>query len=134
MAKGSIMLQLEVLQRFFHVTTAPSIDAVAIDFLDGGTGTTTVREIATQKTGFFYVGNGRRRQVLQLSTSSAFTELSLRSPGELTSLQAPSHVPSPPFKGAQIVLLRVRDFGFDAGDQEFDLERHVGAHAYLDEV
>jgi hypothetical protein len=136
MARGTIMLQLAVEQVASPaVTSAPEIWAVAVDNLDGDT--TTVREIATEKIGFFH-GNGHVSPALDISGTSALTDLFLAFEGArrpLTVLHAPSHVPSPPFEGARIVILRVRDFGFSIPSPgTFVWGRLVGSHAYLDEV
>jgi hypothetical protein len=133
MAKGKIMLQLGVEQVLSPaVTSAPEIWALAVDTLDGDT--TTVREIATEKIGFFH-GNGNVSPALDISSASALTELFLAFRDRLTVLHAPSHVSSPPFDGARIVILRVRDFGFTIPSPgNFVWGRRAGSHAYLDEV
>ena len=136
MAKGKMMLQLAVEQVFATaVLSAPEIWAVAIDFLDGDT--VTVREIATEKIGFFQ-GNGHTSPALAISSASGLTDLFLAFPDlrrPLTVLHAPSHVDSPPIAGARIVLLRVRDFGFAIqSPAAFIWGRRSGSHAYLDEV
>jgi hypothetical protein len=134
MAKGSIMLQLEVTQFLSpEVTFAPEIWTVVLDSLDGDS--TTVREIATEKIGVFS-GSEDISPALDLSSASAFTDLwlvfpDLRRPPKI--FYAPSHVPSPQFDGARLVLLRVRDFGY-VSSAEFVLSRAVAAHAYVDEV
>jgi hypothetical protein len=130
------MLQLGVEQILSpQVVDAPEIWAVAVDNLDGGR--TTVREIATEKIGFFH-GNGHVSAALDISSASARTELFLAFPDlrrPLTVLHAPSHVPSPPIDGARIVILRVRDFGFSIPSPgKFVWGRLAGSHAYLDEV
>jgi hypothetical protein len=139
MAKGSIMLQIAVEQTLSPaVSDAPEIWAVALDNLDGGS--TTVREIATEKNQFFF-GMAPSEYFfgpLDFSSESALTDLWLVFP-ELrrppTILHAPSHVSSPPIDGARIVILRVRDFGFRFDSPgTFVLGRRVGSHAYLDEV
>jgi hypothetical protein len=136
MARGPIMLQLAVEQVLSAaVSSAPEIWAVAVDTLDGGT--TTVREIATEKVGFFH-GNGHVSPALDIASGSASTDLFLAFEGArrpLAILHAPSHVPSPPFENARIAILRVRDFGFSIQPPAtFSWGRLVGSHAYLDEV
>ena len=133
MAKGKMMLQLAVEQVLgADVVSAPEIWAVAIDFLDGDT--VTVRELATEKIGLFS-GNGHLSPALAISSASGLTDLFLAFPDRLTVLHAPSHVDSPPITGAQIVLLRVRDFGAAADPPAaFIWGRRSGSHAYLDEV
>jgi len=139
MAKGSIMLQIAVEQILSpFVSSAPEIWAVALDGLDGGS--TTVREIATEKNQLFYgwEDSGHEFGPIDFSSASALTDLwliypDLRRPP--TILHAPSHVPAPPLNGARIVILRVRDFGFAVGSPgKFIWGRRIGSHAYLDEV
>jgi hypothetical protein len=132
------MLQLEIEQiSSGAVSDMPEIVLAAFDFLDGGQ--TTVREVASEKSLSFYAWGGNQIQygALTLSSNSVATDLWLifptRQPAAI--LHAPSHVPSPPFSGAVIALLRVRDFGFSVSSPgQFAYGRRIGSHAYLDEV
>ncbi|MDD5577736.1 MAG: hypothetical protein PHY16_00480 [Methylobacter sp.] len=139
MAKGSIMLQIEVEQIIqAEVSDAPSILVLALDDLDGDR--TTVREIATEKNQFFYgrdIEGASGFAWLDFSSESAFTQMILVGGGNPpVILHAPSHVSSPPLNGYTIAVLRIQDFGFSSpsGDFRFVLGRRVGSHAYLDEV
>jgi hypothetical protein len=141
MAKGNLMLQIAVEQILSPaVSYAPEIWAVALDSLDGDR--TTVREIATEKSQFFYGENTDTAEFGPLEFSAtAITDLwlgfpDLRRPPKI--LHAPSHVASPPIDGARVVILRVRDFGFGfttpGATVEFMVGRRIGSHAYLEEV
>jgi hypothetical protein len=139
MAKGPIMLQIEVEQVFSApVTTLPEVWSVALDSLDGNTA--IVREVASEKSQGIYVFATSSDAVSGdfEMTSSVMTDVwlvsnDLRRPPRI--FHAPSHVPSPPTTGARIVLLRVRDFGFGVGSPGvFSTIRRVGSHAYVDEV
>jgi len=139
MAKGQIMLQIEVEQHFSApVTDLPEVWSVALDFLDGDKA--TVRELASEKSQGVYVFATDEHHVSGdfEMTSSVMTDLwlvfnDLRRPPSI--FHAPSHVLSPPATGARIVLLRVRDFGFSVDSPGvFSTLRRVGSHAYVDEV
>ena len=139
MAKGPIMLQIEVEQVFSApVTTLPEVWSVALDSLDGNTA--IVREVASEKSQGIYVFATSSDAVSGdfEMTSSVMTDVwlvsnDLRRPPRI--FHAPSHVPAPPTTGARIVLLRVRDFGFGVGSPGvFSTIRRVGSHAYVDEV
>lgn len=134
MAKGSLMLQLEVIQISAPGVSVPEVWAVAVDSLDGDT--TTVREIAAERIGVFQGENLWATQ--EHSIETAFTELFLvfsRAESPLKVFYAPSHVPSPPFAGAGLVILRVRDFGYEVESPgRLSVGRVIGAHAYLDET
>jgi hypothetical protein len=139
MAKGRLMLQIEVEQSFgAPVTDLPGIWAVALDWLDGDR--TVVREIATEKSQAMYLWateSGYESGEFALS-DNALSDLwlvfpDLRKPPKI--LHAPSHVPSPPFDGARLVLLRVRDYGFGVDSPGlFSTVRWVSSHAYVDET
>jgi hypothetical protein len=139
MAKGQIMLQIEVEQHFSApVTNLPEVWSGALDFLDGNKA--TVRELASEKSQGVYVFATDEEHVSGdfEMTSSVMTDLwlvfnDLRRPPRI--FHAPSHVLSPPTTGARIVLLRVRDFGFSVDSPGvFSTLRRVGSHAYVDEV
>jgi hypothetical protein len=139
MAKGPIMLQIEVEQIFSApVTTLPEVWSVALDSLDGNTA--IVREVASEKSQGIYVFATSSDAVSGdfEMTSSVMTDVwlvsnDLRRPPRV--FHAPSHVPSPPTVGARIVLLRVRDFQFGVDSPGvFSTLRRVGSHTYVDEV
>ena len=139
MAKGPIMLQIEVEQIFSApVTTLPEVWSVALESLDGNKA--TVREIASEKSQGLYLFATSSDYVSGdfEMTSSVMTDVwlvfnDLRRPPRI--FHAPSHVPSPPTVGARIVLLRVRDFQFGVDSPGvFSTLRRVGSHAYVDEV
>jgi hypothetical protein len=138
MAKGRIMLQIAVEQILAApVTHLPEIWSVAVETLDGDR--TIVREIATEKSQGIYIWTSDSDSVpgeFEMG-SGALSDLWLvfgdrRSP---TILHAPSHVRSPPVNGAQLVLLRVRDWSFGISSPGlFSTVRRVSSHAYVDEV
>lgn len=138
MAKGSMMLQIAVEQLLSPaVSHAPEIWAVALDSLDGDR--TIVREIATEKSHQFYGWADESHEFGELHfTTNALTDLwlafpDLRRPPAI--LHAPSHVSSPAIDSARLVLLRIRDFGYNFDPPaKFVLGRRVGSHAYLDET
>jgi hypothetical protein len=139
MAKGSLMLQIEVEQIFSGpVTSLPEVWTVAIEYLDGG-GRTVVREIATEKSQAMYLwatSSGYEAGQFALS-DNALSDLWVvfgdRRPPKI--LHAPSHVPSPAMDDAVLVLLRVRDYGFSVGSPGvFSTVRRVSSHAYVDET
>ena len=133
MAKGSIMLQLEVTEVFNtpEVTSVPQLFALVFDILDGDT--TTIREIAVEKLGAMFANVGWGD-----ITDNGFAQLFLVFADRnrpLKTFYAPSHVSSPPFEGAGMAILQVRDFGFTVNPgAEVSFGRHYGAHAYLDET
>jgi hypothetical protein len=49
-------------------------------------------------------------------------------------LLAPSHVPSPPIKGAGLAILEVIDSGYTSAQTNLQVARQLGAHAYFDEA
>jgi len=139
MAKGQIMLQIEVEQHFgAPVTDLPEVWSVALDFLDGNKA--TVRELASEKSqGVYIFATDEEHASGDFEmTSSVMTDLwlvfnDLRRPPRI--FHAPSHVVSPSTTGARIVLLRVRDFGFSVDSPGvLSTIRRVGSHAYVDEV
>ena len=140
MAKGSLMLQIEVEQIFGGpVATLPEVWTVAIEYLDGD-GSTVVREIATERVQAMYLwatSSGYEAGQFSLSdnaVSDLWVVFGDRRPPKI--LHAPSHVPSPPIDGAVLVLLRVRDYGFSVElSGVFSTVRpEVSSHAYVDEV
>ena len=138
MAKGRFMLQIEVEQHFgAPVTSLPEIWAVVLEGLDGDR--TIVREIATEKSQAMYLwatSSGYEAGQFSLSDgvlSDLWLAFSGREPVKI--LHAPSHVQSPPFDGARLVLLRVRDYGFTVSSPGvFSTRRLVSSHAYVDET
>jgi hypothetical protein len=133
MARGSIMLQLEVEQIFSHtVTRIPVLSREVFDFLDGDRA--TVRELAVEKVqalGILNLGSN----FFESSAGNAFAKLQLaggrRNP---ETLYAPSHVNSPQFVGNLLAILWVRDWGATADRSAINLVRAIAAHAYIDEV
>lgn len=139
MAKGPIMLQIEVEQIFSApVTTLPEVWSVALESLDGNKA--IVREIASEKSqGIYLFATSSDFAAGDFEmTSSVMTDVwlvfnDLRRPPRI--FHAPSHVSSPPTVGARIVLLRVRDFHFGVDSPGvFSTIRRIGSHAYVDEV
>jgi hypothetical protein len=134
MAKGSIMIQMEVIDSFGpDVTSFPVLFAHAFDTLDGNT--TTVREISAERTGGIIFN--KHTGSLDLS-DNAYAKLYLVFAEQRRPLQAfyaPSHVPSPPIKGAGMAILEVKEPGYEiAAGGSIALTRAIGAHAYIDEV
>ena len=131
MAKGSIMLQVDVLQEIDEpVTSIPPITVRVFDFLSFGK--TTVREITAEKTGGIITGAA--------GTTIGFSgiphaELILfLEGGEEVSFLAPSHVSSPQF-AAGAAILELKDTGVTAiDDTNLLVSRRIGGHAYLDEI
>jgi hypothetical protein len=139
MAKGQIMLQIEVEQVFgAAVTDLPEVWSVALENLDGNKA--IVRELASEKSQGVYIFTTDEHHMSGdfEMTSSVMTDLwlvfnDLRRPPRI--FHAPSHVSSPPTIGARIVLLRIRDFHFSVDSPGvFSTVRRVGSHAYVDEV
>ena len=137
-AKGRFMLQIAVEQHFSApVTDLPEVWAVVLEGLDGDR--TIVREIATQKSQAIYLfatSSGHEAGQFSLSDnahSDLWLAFSGRQPVKI--LHAPSHVQSPTFDGARLVLLRVRDYGFHVESPGvFSTLRLVSSHAYVDET
>jgi hypothetical protein len=134
MARGRIMLQLEVTQYLGEgVAVAPEVEALVFDSLDGGV--STVREIAFQKLAF--LGRGSNVRLTQTTLDRALTQVylvSARGETPLTVLYGPSVVPSPPVSGPELVILRVFDIGFSVPPPpEIFVGRLIQAHAYVDE-
>lgn len=130
MAKGSLMLQLQVTEVFdIDVTNIPPLFALVLDTLDGDK--TTVREISVEKIGGVLSNTGWGDL-----TDNASTQLYLAFRDQpLKIFYAPSHVPSPQFEGAGLAILQVRDYGFTVTPGvRVSLSRQISAHAYLDEV
>lgn len=130
MAKGSLMLQLQVTEVFdIDVTTMPPLFALVLDTLDGDQ--TTVREISVEKVGGILSNTGWGDM-----TDNAAAQLYLVFRDRpLKIFYAPSHVPSPPFEGAGLAILQVRDYGLTVTPgAKASLGRQISAHAYLDEV
>lgn len=129
MARGSIMLQLQVVDFYApNVSSIPALDALALDFLDRDK--TTVREVAVEK----IEGLASASSGIANTPPNAFARLRLffrDGPKRPKIFLAPSHVPSPQFQGAGVVVLDVLDFGYE---NVKSFQRLVGAHAYLDEV
>jgi len=131
MAKGSIMLQVDVLQEIDEpVTSIPPITVRVFDFLSFGK--TTVREITAEKTGGI-IASGAGTTIGYSGTPHAELRLFLEGGAEVSFL-APSHVSSPQFE-AGAAILEVKDTGVTAVDDSKALvSRRIGGHAYLDEV
>lgn len=131
MAKGSIMLQVDILQEIDGpVTSIPPITVKVFDFLSFGK--TTVREITAEKTGGILAGSANT-SVGYSETPFAVLRLFLAGGAEVF-LLAPSHVSSPQFE-AGAAILEIEELGVTpVGSNELDLARRIGGHAYLDEV
>lgn len=131
MAKGSIMLQVEVTQQIDGtVTSVPALSVRAFEFLSFGT--TTVREISAQKEGGILAAPAVSLAGWS-NTPYAVLSLFLRG-GEEISFLAPSHVPSPQFE-AGFAILEIIDGGVASTDSaELSVARRIGGHAYLEEV
>ncbi len=133
MALGSTMLQLSVLQELDQdVSTVGEFFAEVFEFLS--LGTVTVREIALEKTG----GVQGNNSAIPIDVSpTGFARLRLIFPSTKDDeifLLAPSHVPSPPIKGAGLAILEVIDSGYNSAETNLQVARQLGAHAYFDEV
>ena len=131
MAKGSIMLQVDVLQQSDEiVSSVPILSVRGFDFLSFGK--TTVREITAEKGGGIIAG-ASATTVGFSSTPYAVLSLFLKG-GEEVLFFAPSHVSSPQFE-AGFAILEIIDGGINAiGDTQLQVARRIGGHAYLDEV
>jgi len=131
MAKGSIMLQVDVLQEIGGpVTSIPPVTLKVFDFLSFGK--TTVREITAEKAGGIVAG-AANISVGYSSVPFAILRLFLRA-GEEVFFLAPSHVSSPQFE-AGAAILEIEELGVTSiGGNELGLSRRIGGHAYLDEV
>ena len=136
MARGSIMLQLSVGERYaLDVISVPPIFALVFDNLDGDK--TTVREIAVERAGLIWsinVGNWGDFP----DNAYALLYLVFVEPNRpLKTLYAPSHVPSPQFQGVGQAILQVFDYGYTitgGSSPAVAFARVFGAHAYLDEI
>lgn len=134
MAKGSLMLGIEVVQVVTTgVLNVPEIWSVVFEPLDGDR--TTVREIATEKVENL---SGSHLERFATSTESAFTDVFLVSNDRekpLKVVHGPSFVPSPTFAGRRMVLLRVRDMGYQVvSPGSLVMARGIHAHTYVDET
>ena len=139
MAKGSVMLQIAVEQRFAApVTDIPEVWTVVLTGLDGDQ--TVVREIASEKSHALLLMAAQNNVIVpalglsqDVATDVWLAFNDLRRPPAI--LHGPSHVPSPPIDGARLALLRVRDFGITV-DSHVGMSsvRIVGSHVYLDET
>jgi hypothetical protein len=133
MALGSTMLQLSVLQELDQdVQVVGPFFAEVFEFLT--LGTVTVREIALEKTGGVQGDNS----AIPIDVSATgFARLRLLFPSRKDDeifLLAPSHVPSPPIKGAGLAILEVIDSGYTSAQTNLQVARQLGAHAYFDEA
>ena len=115
------------------VLTIPEIWTVVFETLDGDR--TTVREIAAEKVQLL---SGSNLERFATSTESALTDVFLvwgDRDTPLKVLHAPSHVASPVFDGPRMVLLRVRDMGYNVvSPGKLVGARGIHAHAYVDET
>jgi hypothetical protein len=133
MALGSQMLQLSVIQEIDEdVQIVAPFFAEVFEFLS--LGTVTVREIALEKTG----GVQGNNSAIPIDVSpTGFARLRLLFPSARDDeifLLAPSHVPSPPIKGAGLAILEVNDSGYHSAETNLQVARWLGAHAYFDET
>lgn len=131
MAKGSIMLQVDVIQQIEGpVTSIPPITIKVFDFLSFGK--TTVREITAQKAGGIISG-AANFPIGFSNTPFATLKLFLEGGAEVFFL-APSFVFSPQVK-VGFAILEIEELGVTSiGSNELTLARRIGGHAYLDEV
>ena len=131
MAKGSIMLQVDVIQEIEGpVTSIPPITVKVFDFLSFGK--STVREISAQKIGGILAG-AANVSIGYSDTPFAILSLFLEG-GKEVFFSAPSFVPSPQVE-AGFAILEVQDLGATSiGFNEMALSRRISGHAYLDEV
>lgn len=134
MAKGSIVLGIEVVQNVSPgVLTIPEIWTVAIEPLDGDK--TTVREIDAEKVQLL---SGSKLAEFETSSEGSLSDVFLVLPGDrqpLKVLHGPSHVSSPQFAGAKMVILLLRDMGFSIPSPgKLTISRGVHAHTYVDEI
>jgi hypothetical protein len=128
------MLGIEVIQTFATgVLNIPEIWTVVLEGLDGDR--TTVREISAEK---IQILSGDHLANFATSTGHALADVFLVFDDReepLKVLYAPSHVPSPTFDGARLVLLRVRDMGYHVPSPgNLSTLRAVQAHTYVDET
>jgi len=133
MALGSTMLQFSVIQELDQqVSTVGDFFAEVFEFLT--LGTVTVREITLEKEGGVWGANS----AIPIDFSdTGFARLRLIFPSTKDDeifLLAPSHVPSPPIKGAGLAILEVTDAGLTSAATNLQFARKLGAHAYFDEV
>jgi hypothetical protein len=134
MAKGSIMLGIEVVQTVSPgVLTIPEIWTVALEPLDGDK--TTVREIQAEKV---QILSGSKLAEFETSSEGSLTDVFLVLPDDrqpLKVLHGPSHVSSPQFDGARMVILLLRDMGFSVPSPgKLTITRGIHAHTYVDEI
>ena len=134
MAKGSIMLGIEVVQTVSPgVLTIPEIWTVALEPLDGEK--STVREIDAEKV---QILSGSKLAEFETSSEGSLTDVFLVFPEDrrpLKVLHGPSHVSSPQFEGATMVILRVRDMGYAVPSPgKLTITRGIHAHTYVDEI
>jgi hypothetical protein len=134
MAKGSIMLEIEVIQTLSPgVLNIPEIWTAALEPLDGDK--TTVREIDAEKVQILSVSKPAE---FETSSEGSLTDVFLVFPEDrkpLKVLHGPSHVSSPQFAGARMVILLVRDMGFTVpSPAKLTITRGIHAHTYVDEI
>lgn len=132
MAKGSLMLQIDILQEIDEaVTSIPPLSVSVFDFLSFGK--TTVREITAQKTGGVIISS-TGNTIGFSGIPNAELKLFLAG-GKEISLFAPSHVSSPQFE-AGFIILELNDIGLFAKEDDIKLgvSRRIGGHAYLEEM
>jgi len=131
MAKGSIMMQVEIRQQIDQVVTSvPPIYVRAFEFLSFGK--TTVREITSQKEGGILAGASMS---LTGWSNLPYAVLSLfLKGGEEVFFFGPSHVSSPAVE-AGFAILEIADSGVTSiGSTQLSVARRISGHAYLDEV
>jgi hypothetical protein len=130
MATTQLMLQLEVEQQLStDVSSINEIFAEAFTFLNGGT--LTVTEIAVQKEGGVF---GNNIAIPVDDSPTGYVTLRVFTGGkDEVDFFAPSSVPSPPVQPGLAALLELRDAGFTAPQNVFQVARKLGAHVYFEE-
>ena len=125
-----LMLQLEVEQQLStEVSSINAIFAEAFTFLHGGK--VTVTEIAVQKEGGVF-GNNAAIPIDDSPTGYVTLRVFTGGNNEVDFF-APSSVPSPPVQPGLAALLELRDAGFTASQNVFQVARKLGAHVYFEE-
>ncbi len=131
MALKNLMLQVVVdQQNSAEISSVPELLVETFDFLQGGT--ITVREITVQKMGGVF---GANAAIPIDDAPNGFATLRVFTGGNNeTDFFAPTSVPSPPVQHGLAALLELRDVGFTAPQNIFQVARKLGAHAYFDET
>ena len=128
MAKGKIMIQIQVTEIFNEATFVPTLDIYAVESLDGDS--TIVNEISGQNIKMISSSVGSTD-----ISDNPFCRLYLAFPDEpIKILNAPSFVSSPAFPNAGNAVLEIVDLGVTfspSGSGTYI--RKIAGHAYLNE-